>query len=417
MFRKGRLVIIFFSGLVVAYGVIGGVIEPASAGDDAYKNLSVLTQIISKIEKDYVEEPDIEEAMKGAVLGMVEALDPYSSFVDRDTYGKILEVRERFGASPGLVLSKRYGYAHVVSVLVGSSAKRRGLRPGDLLESIDGKLTSEMSLLEAESLLLGPLGSSVRLNVIRSRRPHEISLVREQRVLPEVTGKMVEDGLGVLRVFHLGEGASEAILSKLKILKSSGVRGLIVDIRDVSQGFLEEVVQVTDFFLPRDRTILTVADRKGKEIVFSSSADPVITGIPVAVLVNRGTSGSAEVFAAALQDYDIAETVGEKTSGRGSEQEPFFMEDGSVLWISTQLYQRPDGKPIQSLSLRDSGVVPDVVSPDEDFVSNLAFESAPDEVEDHLEHEFYQKLQKAVEAEQFSTALKWLRSRLLSEAA
>ena len=417
VFGKAKLMIIFFSGLVSAYGVIGAVIEEVSAGDDAYKNLSILAEIINKIEKDYVEEPDTEEAMEGALLGMVEVLDPYSSFVDRSTYGRVRELRERFTPSPGIILSKRYGYAHVVSVVTGSSAQRQGLRPGDLLESIDGKLTSQMSLLEAQSLLLGPSGSSVQLNVIRSRRPHEVSVVREESVLLPATAKIVEDGLGVLRIFHLKKGSAEVILSKLKILRSSGVRGLIVDVRGVAQGLLEEVVQLTDFFLPRGEKILTVKDRSSTETVFSSSADPVISGIPVVVLMDHGTSGSVEVFAAALQDHKIAETVGEKTSGRGSAQESFFLEDGSVLLISTKLYQRPTGKLIQGPKLRDSGVVPDVVSPDEDFVSKLASENVSDDVERDLDHELYRKLQEAVEAEQFNAALKRLRSKVFSEAA
>ena len=417
MFGKAKLAIIFFSGLVSAYSVIGGVIEQASGGNDAYKNLSILTEIINKIEQDYVEVPDTEKVIEGALLGMVEALDPYSSFVDRNTYGRVRELRERFTASPGVVLSKRYGYVHVVSVLKGSPAERQGLRPGDLLESINGELTSQMSLLEAQSFLLGPSGSSVQLNVIRSRRPHEVSLVREQWVFLQPTAKIVEDGLGVLRIFHLKEGSAEAILSKLKILRSSGVRGLIVDVRGVSQGLLQEVVQLTDFFLPRGQKILTVTDRESRETVFSSSTDPVIKGIPVVVLMDRGTSGSVEVFAAALQDHKIAETIGEKTSGRGSAQELFFLQDGSVLLISTKLYQRPSGELIQGLKLRDSGVVPDVLSPDEKFVSGLASESVSDDVERSLDHESYRKLQEAVEVEQFNAALKRLRSKVLSEAA
>ena len=391
--------------------------EGVAAHDNAYKGLSIFADIIHKIEKEYVEEPNMRKAMKGALHGMMEALDSYSSFVDQDTYQKIQELKQQDTISPGIKLSKRFSYAHVVSVVPGGSAQRQGLRSGDLLESIDGRLTSQMSLLEAQSFLLGPAGSSVELSVIRSRRPYEVRLVREEWAFPEVGARIVEEGIGLLRIPHLEEGTAETVLAKMKMLRSSGIGGLLVDVRGAAHGTLSEAVQVSDFFLVKGKPIVTVKDRHGEEKVLSSSMDPVISGIPVVLLIDRGTSGAGEVFAAALRDHEIAETVGEKTNGQGSRQDAFFLENGSVLFMSTNIYYRSTGKAIQAQNLRESGIEPDVPSPDEEFMTGLDFSSASEEEEDSINAEPHRKLGEAVEREQFETGLERIRSKVLSKAA
>ena len=391
--------------------------ERVAARDDAYKGLSVFTDIIHKIEQDYVEQPDTQKAMRGALHGIMEALDPYSSFVDRNTYHKIKELKEQYTASPGVTLSKRFGYAYVVSVVPGSPARRAGLRSGDLLESIDGKLTTQMSLLEAQSLLLGPADSSIELSVIRSRRPYQVRLMREDWVLPEAGARIVEEEIGVLRIPHLEEGMAGEVLSKLKILRSSGIGGLLVDVRGAAYGTVSEAVKVSDFFLDKGKKIVMVKDRDGEEASLVSSTDPVITGIPIVVLIDGGTSGAGELFAAALQDHQIAETVGEKTNGQGSKQRSFFLEDGSVLLMSTNLYYRSTGKAIQGQNVRDSGVAPDVTSPDEEFAMKFDFDSGSDGMEENIDDEFFRKLREAVEREQFETGLERIRSKLLPKAA
>lgn len=418
MFGKAKLSIIFLSALVVAYGVIGGMLDKVSARDDAYKELSIFTEVVNRIREEYVEEPEMEKVMKGALHGLTEALDPFSSFVDQQTYERI-KTLQAATASPGMVLSKRYGYAHVVSVLPGSSAHREGLRSGDLLESIEGQLTTQMSLMEAEALLLGPAGSTLQVDVIRARRgaPAEITLVREDRLLPESSARIVDDGIGVLRITHFEPGSSAALLAKLKMLTSSGIRGLMVDVRGVAQGSLEEAVTASEFFLAPGQQIVSARARTGAEKIFTSMKEPVLSAIPVVVLVDGGSSGPAEVFAAALRDHGVAETVGERTDGNGSRRELFFLEDGSVLSISTQFYYRPSGKAIQDASLRNSGLAPDLRAPDEDFLTSFYFENMRDDPDQNPDDAFYRKLNEAIEARQFSVALERLRSKVLDKAA
>ena len=419
MFGKTKISIILLSSVFVAYGLVGGLLDRVSAGDDAYKGLRVFTDVLNKVRENYVEQPDLGRAMLGGLHGMMEALDPYSSFVDGDIYREMEEAKAGKTADPGIVLSRRYGYAYVVSTVPGSPAYHRGLRTGDLLETIDGGMTAEMSLWEARKRLVGDEGSSVNLRVIRARRsiPSEMELVREELDLPEVSARIVEDGIGVLTLPHFQEGVAKDVSAKLKMLLSSGLKGLIVDVRGTAIGTLEEAVQVSDLFLPLDAMIVSVGGRTGERTDFVSMTQPLLSDIPIVLLIDGGSSGSAEVFAAALKDHSLGETVGGRTDGQGSVPTIFHLEDGSMLEILTELFYRSSGKPVQGREQRDSGISPEVQSPSPDLVTNFYFDNTGDDPEATLGDEFYQELNKAIRDAQFEEGLSQIRAQLLAEAA
>ena len=419
MFSKTKISIILLSSLFVAYGLVGGLLDRVSAGDDAYKGLRVFTDVLNKVRENYVEQPDLERAMRGGLHGMMEALDPYSSLVDGEVYRRMEEAKADKTADPGIVLSRRYGYAYVVSTVPGSTAHAGGVRTGDLLETIDGQMTAEMSLWEAKKLLVGDKGSSVSLRVIRARRsiPAPMELVREAMELPEVSARMVEDGIGALTIPHFQEGVTKDVSAKLKMLLSSGLEGLIVDVRGTATGILEEAVQVSDLFLPLYAMIVSVGGRSGDRSDFLSTTEPLLSDIRIVLLIDGGTSGAAEVFAGALKDHAIGETVGERTDGQGSVQTLFTLEDGSILEILTQLYYRSSGKPVQGRKQKDSGIAPEVQSPSPDLVTSFYFENAGDDPEATLGGDFYQELNQAIRKAQFEEGLNQIRGQLLMEAA
>lgn len=418
MFAKVKLVVVVLSAAVVIYGLVGGTMKKVSAREGGiYGDLAVFTDVIRRVSEDYVEKPDLQKAMTGALHGMLEALDPYCSYVDHAAYDALSAAEEK--ASPGLLLSKRYGYAYVVAVAPGSPGEKGGLRTGDLIESIEGKVTTNMSLWEAERLLRGAPGTKVTLRAIRMRRtePSQMTLVREETPLQSATARILEDGIGFLRIPDFQEGSAETVRSKIRMLQSSGVRGLLVDVRGNASGVLEEAVKTADLFLERGKKVLTVKDRVGKTTDFVSLTDPLVANMPVVVMVSGGTSGPAEVFAAALQDHDVAEITGERTNGRGSAQEMFMLNEGSALLLSTRLYYRNSGKPLQDQNLKNSGVTPDVRSPGEDFVTNFYFDNLSDDADQNVDDEFYRKLSSAVDAEQFRSGLKQIRDKVLKKAA
>ncbi len=416
VFAKGKLTILFLSALVVVYGLVGGIMDKVSARDGAYENLAIFTNVLSKVSEDYVEPPRMETAMLGALHGMMEALDPYSSFVPKEEYEELSSREE--GGSVGLVVSKRYSYVYIVSSQPEGPADRVGLRSGDMIESIDGRLTTQMSLWEARRMLLGAPGTAVALRVIRARKsPAALELVRQERALSEVQARIQEPGIGVIRVPHFEPGVSSSVESKLRMLVSSGIKGLLIDVRSTAQGEIKEALRISDLLVAKDKTLTTLRDRKSEPVEHRSVEDPIVAQIPIVVLTNGGTSGAAEVFTAALRDHEVAEVVGDKTDGRGSLQELFSLEGGAVIFVSTQLYFRPNGKPIQARTIRNSGIVPDVQLPSEEFVTNFLFENVSDDPDAVLGSDFYRRLNQAIRSKQFDWGIEQLRSRLLKKAA
>jgi carboxyl-terminal processing protease len=426
MVGRVKLTVVLLSALVVIYGLVGGSMKRVSARETGvYTDLGVFVEVLNKVTEDYVEKPDLQRALTGALHGMLEALDPYSSFVDRATYEELTRSAAEATASPGLVLSKRYGYVYVVAVVPGSSAEREGLRSGDLVEAIGSRVTTETSLWEAERLLWGPPETKIGLRVVRARRaePSAVELTRAIPAPQQVNARILEEGIGFLRIPDFEQGAEARVLAKLKSLRSSGVQGLLVDVRGAARGVLEEAIGVSGLFLPKGKKIVTVKGREGEGTVREgegtvhlSAEDPTMAGVPIVLLINGGTSGPAEVFASALRDNDAAFAVGEKTNGQGSLQEVFSLEDGSALFISTQLYYRPSGKPIQDQNLRNSGVAPDVRAPDEDFMTNFFVENAGED-DKGFDEGFYRRLNEAVQAEQFRSGLQQIRKMVLKKAA
>ena len=386
--------------------------DKVSAGDETYRELSIFTSVLDKIRDDYVEVPDMDRALKGALHGMMEALDPFSSFVDAATY-EALESRVS-GAGVGVTVSRRYGYAYVVSVVKGSPADLGGLRSGDFIESIDGKASGLMSLWEAQRLLSGPEGSEVGVRVLRSRatQPQELKLVREVLEPLEVKARIVENNIGILVIPNFREGVSDLVRSRIKMLLSREVAGLVIDVRGCAEGLIEEAASAGDQFLPRGSVILRIR-RNGEEVrEFVSSDEPLLEEFPIVLLVDGGTSGVGEVFAAALNDNGVAKLVGQRTNGRGSLQERFRLEEGSVLFVTTRLLYRPSEEPIQAEDIRKSGLKPGVLSPDRDFVTSFYLENAPEEGEREFAPDFYRKLDEAIEVEQFETGLEQVKEEI-----
>ena len=416
VFAKGKLAILLLSALVVGYGLVGGSMDRVSARDASYQELSLFMAVVSRVQDDYVEKPEMKDALLGALHGIVEAVDPYSSYVPQESYQAYQAQTE---ASPGIYVSKRYGYAYVVSVGRGSPAEREGVRTGDLIESIDARKTTQMSRWEAQYMLHGAAGTEVKIRLIRGGRrpPTEIRLVREAHVPEKVKAEIVETGLGWLRVPSLRAGSAKQVRKGLRMLRAADVKGILLDVRGVAEGEVAEAIEIAGFLLPKGSEVLTVTDRQERSVVRTTTAEPLLADVPAVVLADGGTSGAAEVLTAALKDHKVATVVGLKTDGRGSGQELFQLGDGSVLYLATKLYYRPSGSAIQKKKVRDSGISPDVRAPDEDFVSHIFLENVSDDPDAELGVEFYKGLEEAVRKRQFQQGLDELKGRLAKKAA
>lgn len=332
----------------------------ASSNDGAYRQLQVYSEVLSRVQGDYVESPNIPAVTDGALHGLLESLDSNSSYLSPAEY-KIYKAQPKDGAADiGAAVSKRFGYATVVAVIPGSSAEKAGLTSGDIIEAIEGRSTRDMSLAEIRNLLSGAPGSNVTVSVVRARKaqPDKMTITREVTVIPPVSDKLVEDGIGVIQVDALNKGKAQEIANKIKQVEKQGAKKLILDLRNCAEGDEAEGVAVANLFLNHG-TIAYVQGQKYPRQAFSADPSKDITNLPLVVLVNKGTAGAAEIVAAAILENARGDVVGDKTFGDGSVQKLLELPDGGALILSIAKYYSPSGKAIQDVSVTPNVLVAD----------------------------------------------------------
>jgi carboxyl-terminal processing protease len=353
--------------LAVFLGVNSSGVRAASDGQDgAYRQINVYTEVLRHIQTDYVTDPNITEVTNGALRGLLESLDADSSYLTAADY-KTYKADKGGKAQAGINVSKRYGYATVVSVVPGSPADKAGLVDGDIMESIEGQDTRNISLAMIQRMLEGAPGSTLTVGVVGHGgkvEPDKISMTRSQTVVPPVVDVLppVVDVLYenasilYLKPEILDHDHVQQVETKLKGMQKTGNKKILLDLRDVASGDMTEATRLANMLL-KGGTIATLEGQKFPKQVFSADPSKAIqTTAPVVVLVNRGTAGPAELVAAALLDNKRADVVGEKTFGEGAQQKTFELPDGAALILSVAKYESPSGKKIQ-----DDGVTPSVL--------------------------------------------------------
>jgi carboxyl-terminal processing protease len=315
----------------------------------------------------------------GALHGLLEALDPNSSYLSPKEYQDYKSKKTDAKADIGAAVSKRFGYAAVIAVIPGGPADKAGIQGSDIFEAIEGHSTREMSLAGIRALLSGQPGSNITVSVVRARRaePQKVVITRDVVTVPAVTDKMVEEGVGYIKVDALTKGKSQEIAALIKTLQKQGAKKLILDLRNSGEGEELEGIATANLFLNHG-TITYLQGQKYPREAFTAEASKAITNLPVAVLVNHGTAGPAEVIAAAILENARGDVVGDKTFGDGSVQKVIDLPDGSALILSVAKYYSPSGKAIQ-----DTAITPNVLVADTDEDAPLPDEdqdtAAPDE--------------------------------------
>ena len=361
MKTKAAILVSSFAVLLfVVLGSMGGV--HASSNDGSYRQLQVYSEVLSRVRSEYVEEPNIPRVTDGALHGLLESLDPNSSYMTAEAYKLYKAHKGEARGDIGATISKRFGYAAVVSVLPGSPAEKAGIDATDIFESIEGVSTRELSLPEIRNMLAGTPGSQVNVSVVRARRaePQKVVITRDVISIPPVADKMIEDGIGYIKIEALTKGKAQETSAKIKSLEKSGAKELVVDLRNASEGDEGEGVAVANLFLNHG-TITYLQGQKYPREAFNADPAKAVTTLPLAVLVNRGTAGPAEIVAAAILENARGDVVGDKTFGDGSVQKTIDLPDGGALILSVAKYYSPSGKAIQ-----DSAVTPNVVVAEEE---------------------------------------------------
>jgi carboxyl-terminal processing protease len=353
--------------LTVFLGVNSSGVSAASDQDGAYNQINVYSEVLRHIQTDYVVDPNINTVTDGALRGLLESLDADSSYLTPAEY-KIYKTDKGGKAQVGINVSKRFGYATVVSVVPGSPADKINLNDGDIIEAIGGQDTRNLSLAMIRMMLEGAPGSELTISVVRPRKatPDKLTMTRAVVNYPVVTETMYENSsILYLKPDTLDHEHVQQIEQKLKGMQKAGNKKILLDLRDVAGGDMPDAMRLANFLLPSG----TIASLEGQKVAKQTFAvDPsktINTTAPVVVLVNRGTSGPAELVAAALNDNKRAELVGERTFGEGAQQKTFELPDGGAVILTVAKYESPSGKRLQ-----DDAVTPEVLVasniPDED---------------------------------------------------
>ncbi|MCJ7503686.1 MAG: S41 family peptidase [Acidobacteriia bacterium] len=393
MSKRIRLLLITVSCFLVLYIVLGGLLGTNdSTSDKTYRNLGVYSEVLSRIKSDYVTEPDLKKVTGGAIRGLLEALDPYSTYFSPQEYQDYLRQPEAGPASVGIFLAKRMGFATVVSVLPGSPAEKAGVKVGDLIDRVENTAARELSVVQIQRLLAGPAGSTVTLTLVREARaePQKVPIARAVLSYPPVVAKMVEEGAGYIRIASFSKGKAAEIAAKLKELTANGADKIILDLRNCAGGETQEAVDTASLFLEKGLVAYLQGQRYPRQdLPAKPPAD--VCKLPLAVLINQSTAGPAELVASAILGNKRGALVGVRSFGVGVFQKLIPLDDGSALLLSVAKYYGPDGKAIQ-----DNGVAPSVVESGTGETAILDDEGEPTEPE-HFGGKDDLQLRKAIE--------------------
>lgn len=379
MSKSVKTSLLLLSFLILAFAVAGAAgVKTGSVNDGAYRQMSVYSEVLSRIRSDYVEDPNIGQVSDGALHGLLEALDANSSYLSADEYKQYKQLGQPVAGIDAAV-SKRFGYGAVILVIPGGAADKAGLIAGDIVEALNEKSTREMSVAELNGLLGGPVGSIVNLMVVRMNKatPQKVSITREAVKYPPVTSKMLDGQIAYIRPEGFPKGRSQEIAARIHDFQKNGAKKLILDLRNSGDGDVAEGMATANLFLNHGQ-ITYLEGQKYPRQSFAADPSKAIATLPLVIIVNHSTAGAAEIVAGAVLDNARGDVLGDKTFGTASVQKTIDLRDGGALILSVAKYYTPAGKAIQ-----DAAITPNVLVADkaEDFIAPEDSDVTPDETE------------------------------------
>lgn len=364
---RGKFTLAMISAAIALYAVVGGIagfFERTYAQqpiNDAGAQIRIFESVLQHIQNDYVDEPDLAKVRAGALRGLPYGLDPYSSYLTPEQVQDFQNKQNSNKAGIGAEFSQVSSYLYVISVTKDAPADKAGVKAGDVIEYIGTKATRDISLYDARQLVLGDAGTKVDLRVLRTgEKPQTISVTRGTFKIPTAEAKMQSGNIGLVKVFSLASGEAKDIRGKVEELTKQGAQKIVLDLRGVATGDLNEAVEVANLFI-KDGTLAQVIGRENK-VTKTFTADPNkhIFGGEMAALIDLGTAGAAEVVASAILERKRGEVVGEKSFGAGTEQQLYPMKHGGGLLLTVASWASSSGKPFLGDTRANSGLKPSV---------------------------------------------------------
>ena len=358
--------------------------------DSTYDQIRLFSEALSIVQKNYVEEPEPGDLIRGAIEGMLQSLDPHSSFMDPDIYKEMQIDTEGEFQGIGITIGIREGILTVIAPIDDTPAFRAGIQAGDQIVLIEDKPTKNMTLMEAVKLMRGPKGSKVTISIIRegSSEPMKFIMTRDVIPLESVKVRDVDETIGYIRSTQFQKTTAsefEEGLEKIRKEKGSLSKGLVIDLRNNPGGLLVSAIEIADYFIDSGPIVTTRGRLENQNFSYNARKAGTEPEYPIAILVNGGSASASEIVAGALQDYKKAIILGTTTFGKGSVQTIYRLDDGSGMRVTTAKYYTPNGRSIQA-----TGIQPDI------SVSNTTGEMAgviPREMdlEGHLENDQVEK--------------------------
>ncbi|MBI3397650.1 MAG: S41 family peptidase [Deltaproteobacteria bacterium] len=411
--------LITLTGVAVAISIfLWGISYRVSAVPiKAYENLRIFTDVLSIVQDNYAEEVDPKNLIYGAIKGMLQGLDPHSSFMTSDEYKEMqVETKGSFGGI-GIEIGIRDGVLTVIAPIEDTPAFKAGIKAGDKIVKIGDRHTKDMSINDAVKLMRGAKGTKVTIWIMREglKEPQEFTLARDIIAIKSVKYRILEEGYGYVRIAQFQEKTVDDLENALNKLRDGELKGLVLDLRNNPGGLLQQAVAVTDEFLDSGLIVYTKGRSPGQDMKFEAKSEGTHPPYMIIVLVNGGSASASEIVAGALQDHKRAVILGTQTFGKGSVQTVIPLNDGSAVRLTTSKYYTPSGRSIQA-----KGIEPDIVVEDgikahmkeKDLERHLEAEGAQPEKEKKIkiEEKTVKEKEEPEEDIQLKRALDYLKS-------
>lgn len=332
--------------------------------DEAYEQMALFTRVLEQIRENYVDADKVgyKDLVYGALGGMLQSLDPHSQFMDAEMYKDMKDdTAGQFGGL-GIVISLKDNVLTIVAPMEDTPGFRAGLMSGDKILEIDGAATEGFSMTEAVKKLRGEPGTKVSLRVLRSKT-QEFRTVEIERAIIEVASvkdaKVLDQGIGYLRITSFAEPTAEALQKELEALEAKKITALVLDLRNNPGGLLTAAIDVSSKFLERSAVVVSTQGREEKDTqVYKAGRGKRYLDFPMAILINGGSASASEIVAGALKDHHRAVLIGEKSFGKGSVQSVLAMDQGAAIRLTTAKYYTPS-----KMVIHERGIEPDIVVP------------------------------------------------------
>ena len=364
--------------VALLFGVlIGKGWERTGHATETYEELRTFSEVLTQVQKNYVDDTKVKDLVQGAIRGMLSTLDPHSAYMTPEMYKEMqVETKGEFGGV-GIQIGVKENRLAVIAPIDGTPAQRAGIKAGDYITKVNDESTKDLSLMDAVQKMRGPKGTKVNLTIQRdgTADPLQFTLVRDTIKIESVKSKVL-DNIGYVKLTQFQEATGRDLGRVLKQFKEQKVQSTILDLRNNPGGLLTAAVEVSEQFLPNGKLVVYTKGRESKKDEWFAKGRDQMDDSPMIILVNEGSASASEIVAGALQDYGRAVIVGTTSFGKGSVQTILPLGDGSGLRLTTAKYYTPKGRSIQS-----TGITPDIVIKPQPATTVAKAEGKPGEKE------------------------------------